>query len=52
MYRVDGAVHIDEPPTARLAVLALLLVWPAVTLGIARAARADQRAEVAARTSG
>jgi hypothetical protein len=30
---VDGAEHIDEPPNARLAVLALLLVWPAVTLG-------------------
>jgi hypothetical protein len=52
MYRVDGAEHIDEPPNARLAVLALLLVWPAVTLGIAHAARADQRTEVAARASG
>jgi hypothetical protein len=41
-YRIGDQTHTDEPPTARLAVLALLILWPTSTVVIARAAARDR----------
>ena len=35
--------HVDQPPTSRLAVVALLIVWPTLTVAFARAAAFDRR---------
>jgi hypothetical protein len=35
--------HVESPPPARYGILALLILWPASTLGIARAAKRDRR---------
>lgn len=40
-YHVGGQTHTDDAPTARLAVLGLLILWPTSTLVIARAAARD-----------
>ena len=40
-YRIAGQAHTDEAPTSRLALLGLLILWPASTLVLARAAAHD-----------
>jgi hypothetical protein len=36
-YEIDGRIHIDEPPTARLGIALVLVAWP-LTIGVVAAA--------------
>ena len=44
-YVVAGRGHVDEPPTARIAVIGLLVAWPIGTLTGAYAAGLDRRGQ-------
>jgi hypothetical protein len=43
-YHVAGQTHTDSPPTARIGILALLVLWPTSTIALGRAAAAELKA--------
>jgi hypothetical protein len=43
VYVVDGHTHVDNPASARLAVIGLLIGWPTLMAGFALAAARDRR---------